>query len=213
MPPSLRLLPQTIRFFDLFRRSGDHVREGAALLLDMLESGEDVQRRARRLKDIEHAADENTHEIFAGLNATFVTPLDREDIAELASALDDVIDWTEEASRRLSLYGLEQAPALAKQLARVLVDQSAEIVQGLDLLGSRKDGSALERATREIHRLENEADDIFAEVLAHLYDGVTDIPGLITAMRWGDIYQVLEGATDKAEHVAVVLRNIALKHA
>jgi uncharacterized protein Yka (UPF0111/DUF47 family) len=212
MPNGLRLIPKTIRFFDMFARSAVNAAEGARILLDIVESGQDIERKARRLKDIEHAGDEITHEIFQALNVSFVTPLDREDIAELASALDDVVDWIEEASRRMRLYRLSTVPILAKQLARVIVDQTDQIVKAVPLLESSKNAAELENATREIHRLENEGDDLFAEVLAHMYDGVDDVPRLIDAMRWGDVYEVMENATDRAEHVAVVMRNVALKH-
>jgi uncharacterized protein Yka (UPF0111/DUF47 family) len=208
----IRLIPQTGRFFPLFQRSAELSHQGATLLLQMLETWTDIERRARQLKDIEHAADENTHQIFRDLNVTFVTPLDREDMSELASALDDVVDWTEEASRRLRLYHLTEPTPLAKQLARVLVDQTEQIVKAVPLIESSRTAERLEEATREIHRLENEGDDLFAETLGHLYDDVTDIPSLVRAIRWGDVYQVLETATDKAEHIAVVLNNIALKH-
>lgn len=208
----LRLIPRSGRFFELVRRSADLDRQGAVLLLEMLESGTDVERKARQLKDIEHAADENTHQIFTDLNQTFVTPLDREDMSALASALDDVVDWAEDASRRLRLYGLTDATPLAKQLARVLVDQTEQLVKAIPLMEATKNAEQLEQVTREIHRLENEGDELFAEALSRLYDGASDIPGLVRAIRWGDIYQVLETATDKAEHVAVVLNNIALKH-
>ncbi|MGH2451814.1 MAG: DUF47 domain-containing protein [Candidatus Limnocylindria bacterium] len=210
--PELRLIPQNPRFFDLFRRSAELNVEAARLLAELLDGREDVQRAARRLKDVEHAADESTHEIFTALHVSFVTPLDREDISELASALDDVVDWIEEASRRMPLYRFSQGTPLAKRFARVIVDQSEQILAGIPHLRSSKGAQALETVTREIHRLENEADELFAEGLAHMYDGVEDIPGLIEAMRWGDLYHVLETATDRAEHVAVVMHNVALKH-
>lgn len=208
----IRLIPRTGRFFELFARSADLAHQGAALLLQMLETWSDLERKARQLKDFEHAADENTHQIFRDLNQTFVTPLDREDMSELASALDDVVDWTEEGSRRLRLFRLEDPTPLAKQLARVLLDQTEQLMKAMPLLESSRDSARLEEATREIHRLENEGDDLFAEALGHLYDDAHDLPSLVRAIRWGDIYQVLETATDKAEHVAVVLNNIALKH-
>lgn len=208
----LRLIPRSGRFFEFVQRSAELDRQGAVLLLEMLETGTDVERKARQLKDIEHAADENTHQIFTDLNQTFITPLDREDMSALASALDDVIDWTEDASRRLRLYRLSEPTPLAKQLARVLVDQTEQLVKAIPLIEATKSAAQLEEVTREIHRLENEGDELFAEALSRLYDGATDIPGLVQAIRWGDIYQVLETATDKAEHVAVVLNNIALKH-
>lgn len=209
--PELRLIPQNPKFFDLFRRTAELNLEAARLLLELLDGVEDVERAARKLKDVEHMADESTHEIFTALNVSFVTPLDREDISELASALDDVCDWIEEASKRMPLYRFSEGTPLARRFARVIVEQCEQILAGVPHLRSSKEARSLESVTREIHRLENEGDDLFAEALAHLYDGVADIPGLIEAIRWGDLYQVLETATDRAEHVAVVMHNVALK--
>src|SRR5919197_1850938 len=209
----LRLIPQDDRFFDLFNRSAENTLEGARLLHDLLESFVDVDRKARHLKDIEHTGDEITHEVFRALNRTFVTPLDREDISHLASALDDVIDWIEESARRIRLYKLAEPTQLARQFGTVILEQCEEIARAVPLLETRRHADALQRATQEIHRLENEGDDLLADAVATLYDGVTEVPQLIHAMRWGDIYQLLEDTTDKAEQVATALSNIALKNA
>jgi predicted phosphate transport protein (TIGR00153 family) len=209
----LRLIPQDDRFFDLFNRSAENTLEGARLLNDLLINYVDVDRKARHLKDIEHTGDEITHEVFRALNRTFVTPLDREDISHLASALDDVIDWMEEIARRIRLYRLDEPTPIARQFGRVILDQAEQIARAVPLLETRRNADALERATQEIHRLENEADDLLAEALGTLYDGVTEVPQLIKAMRWDDLYQLLEDTTDKAEGVATALSNIALKNA
>lgn len=208
-----RLIPQEERFFEMFNRSAENVREGAEALLDLLENYTDVERKARRLKDIEHTGDEITHEIFRALNRTFVTPLDREDISELAGALDDVLDWTEEVSRRMFIYKIDEPTRLARQFARVIFEQAEIIQQIVPLLAKRKDRAAIEKASVEIHRLENEADDLLVEALGGLYDEATDVPSLARAIRWSDLYEILERATDGAEHVATVLQNIVLKHA
>jgi uncharacterized protein len=206
-----RLIPQEERFFDWFNRAAQNNLEAAQLLLDLLEHYEDVERKARHLKDIEHRGDELTHQVFAALNRTFVTPMDREDIGALASALDDVIDWIEEAARRLGLYQVPETTPIARQFGRIILEQNEQIARALPLLDSGKDADQLERATHEIHRLENEGDDLLAEAVAKLYDGVTEIPALIHAIRWGDIYQLLEDTTDKCEYVATVVRNIVVK--
>ena len=209
----LKLIPHDERFFDLFNRSATNTLEGARILHDLMTNYVDVERKARHLKDIEHTGDEITHEVFGALHRTFVTPIDREDISNLASALDDVIDWIEEVGRRVRLYRIDQPTPIACQFTRVILEQVEQIAQGVPLLEDRARAAALERATQEIHRLENEADDLLADATATLYDGVTEVPQLIKAMRWADIYQLLEDATDKAEHVATVLSNIALKNA
>jgi uncharacterized protein len=209
----LRLIPQDARFFDLFNRSAENTLEGARLLDDLLNNYVDVERKTRHLKDIEHTGDEITHEVFGALHRTFVTPIDREDISNLASSLDDVIDWIEEVGRRIHLYRVDQPTQIARQFSRVILEQAEQIARAVPLLETRREADHLQRATQEIHRLENEADDLLAGAIAHLYDGVTEVPELIKAMRWNDIYGLLEDTTDKSENVATVLNNIALKNA
>jgi predicted phosphate transport protein (TIGR00153 family) len=209
----LRLIPQDERFFDLFNRAAENTLDGARLLHDLLNNYVDVDRKARHLKDIEHTGDEITHEVFGALHRTFVTPIDREDISNLASSLDDVIDWIEEVGRRIYLYRIDHPTAIACQFSRVILDQAEQIARAVRLLDARGQAQTLQRATQEIHRLENEGDDLLAEAIATLYDGVTEVPHLIHAMRWNDLYQLLEDTTDKAENVATVLNNIALKNA
>jgi len=209
----LRLIPQDARFFDLFNRSAENVLEGARLLDDLLQNYVDIERKARHLKDIEHTGDEITHEVFGALNRTFVTPIDRDDISNLASSMDDVIDWIEEVGRRIHLYRVDEPTPIARQFSRVILEQSEQIARAVPLLENRRDANPLQKAIEEIHRLENEADDLLAQAIAHLYDGVTEVPQLIKAMRWNDLYQLLEDTTDKCENVAVVLSNIALKNA
>jgi uncharacterized protein len=209
----LRLLPQDDRFFDLFNRSAANNLEGAVVLNDLLTNYVDVDRKARHLKAIEHTGDEITHEVFRALNRTFVTPLDREDISHLAAALDDVIDWVEEVARRIRLYRFDDPTDIARQFGKVILEQCELINKAVPMLEERRYAEAMEHATQEIHRLENEGDDLLADAIATLYDGVTEVPQLIRAMRWDDVYQLLEDTTDKAESVATVLSNIALKHA
>lgn len=209
----LRLIPQDARFFDLFNRSAENTLDGARLLEDLLHNYVDIERKARHLKDIEHTGDEITHEVFGALHRTFVTPLDRDDISNLASAMDDVIDWIEEVGRRIHLYHIDEPTPIARQFSRVILEQSEQIARAVPLLENRREANQLQRSIQEIHRLENEADDLLAQAIAHLYDGVTEVPQLIKAMRWNDLYQLLEDTTDKCETVATVLSNIALKNA
>jgi hypothetical protein len=209
----LRIIPQDERFFEMFNRSADKVLEGATLLVDMLENYTDVERKARRLRDVEHDGDEITHQIFRALNGTFVTPLDREDISLLATRLDDVLDWVEEVGKRLYIYKIDQPTELARRFGRVILDQARVIQRTVPLLEHIKDEASIHEAIVEIHRLENEADDMLVEALAGLYDGATDIPSLVRSMRWSDIYELLEEATDTGERVAITLESIAVKNA
>src|SRR5919197_4277245 len=142
----LRLIPQDDRFFDLFNRSAENTLEGARLLHDLLETYSEVDRKARHLKDIEHTGDEITHEVFRALNRTFVTPLDREDISHLASALDDVLDWIEETGRRVRLYRITQCTPLARQFAKVIQEQAEQLATAVPLLEDRRRAEDLQRA-------------------------------------------------------------------
>src|SRR6202165_2427136 len=209
----LRLIPQDDRFFDLFNRSASNTLEGAEVLYDLVTNFVDVGRKARHLKDIEHTGDEITHEVFGALNRTFVTPIDREDISNLASSLDDVIDWIEEIGRRMYLSRIDQPTLIARQFAKVILEQTEQIARAVPLLEDRRQVETLRRATHEIHRLENEADDLLAEAIATLSDGGPAVPQLIKTMRWDDLYQLLEDTTDKGEQVATILSNIAIKNA
>ena len=209
----LRLIPQDERFFEMFNRAAENILEGAGVLHDLLNNYVDVDRKARHLKDIEHTGDEITHEVFGALHRTFVTPIDREDISNLASSLDDVLDWIEEVGRRIRLYRIDQPTPIACQFSKVILEQAEQIARAVPLLQTLKQAETLARSTQEIHRLENEGDDLLAEAIATLYDGVTEVPQLIHAMRWNDLYQLLEDTTDKAENVATVLNNISLKNA
>jgi predicted phosphate transport protein (TIGR00153 family) len=197
----------------MLARSAVNVAAGAEALLDLVEHYEDVERKVRRLKDIEHDGDEATHAIFDALNRSLVTPFDRDDIARLASALDDVLDWTEEAARRLLAYRLPEPTELSRRFARVIVDQSRTIQRAVPLLQSLRDVQELQRLIVELHRLENEGDDLMTEALGTLYDRATDVPSLVSAVKWGDIYVVLEEATDRGEHVGIALESIVVKHA
>jgi uncharacterized protein len=209
-----RFLPRDEQFFAHFRDAAENAAEVAGVLAEVVEHGEDVERKVRRLRDLEHRGDEITHRVFSALNSTFVTPLDREDIQGLASQLDDFVDDMEEAGRRLWLYRLGGKREPARLLARVLREQADLLAQGVPLLEqASKHGPALLRQTAEIHRLENEADDALNQALATLYDGVTEVPALVQAIRWGEIYGLLEDATDRAEGVANTLEGIVAKHA
>src|SRR5436190_3211384 len=148
----LRLIPQDERFFNLFNRAAENTLEGAQVLHDLLNNYVDVDRKARHLKDIEHTGDEITHEVFGALHRTFVTPIDREDISNLASSLDDVIDWIEEVARRIHLYHIDLPTPIARQFAQVILEQAEQIARGVPLLEQRRQAEILEATTQEIHR-------------------------------------------------------------
>jgi predicted phosphate transport protein (TIGR00153 family) len=208
-----RFLPRDEQFFDLFEESAKNAAEVTAVVQQVVDSDADRDRQVRLLHDLEHRGDEITHRIFNALNSTFVTPLDREDIRSLAVELDDLVDDAEEAGKRLTLYKLEGTREPARLLARILNEQTNSLARAVPLLADvGKQGEQIRRHVLEVHRLENEADDTLNQALAGLYDDVPDIPTLVSQMRWGELYGLLEDATDRAEDVADVLESIFLKN-
>ena len=208
-----RFLPTDERFFGYFRDAATNVLEAARLLVDLIDHYEDVERKTRRLRDYEHRGDEITHQIFNALNSTFVTPFDRDDIRNLASEFDDFLDYIEEIGQRLHLYRIEQTTEKARLLARIIGEQAVLLAEAIPMLEEAKQHDKLLRITVDIHRLENEGDEVLSQALAGIYDDATDIPSLIKAMRWNELYQQLEDTTDRAEDVANTLEGIVLKHA
>ncbi len=209
-----RFLPQNEKFYEHFQDAASNALEVANLLREIFTNGEDIERKVRRLHDLEHRGDEVTHRVFSALNSTFVTPMDREDIAGLAGELDEFVDMMDEVGARLWLYKLDDRPEAAELLTRILVEQANLIDTGMPFLPDlRKQGPTLKRQAVELHRLENEADDALNNALATLYDGVTEVPELIRSLRWGELYGLLEDATDRAEDIGDRLEGIVAKYA
>jgi hypothetical protein len=202
----ISLFPKQEDFFALFRRQAALARKGADLLHEMLERFDRLEERAQELKAVEHEADGVTHDIFAKLNRTFVTPLEREDIHDLASGLDDVLDAVEAIGTRLVLFKIPRSTPAAVQLAMIIARASAQIEEAV---GHLRDSGGLLSHTVEINRLENEADSISRLAVADLFSGTHD---LLDVMRWREIYGRLEGAADKCEDVANTIESIVLKN-
>jgi uncharacterized protein len=161
---------------------------------------------AREILICEQEGDRITHDIIQRLNQTFVTPLDREDIHELASALDDVVDYTEEVADYLGLYKIEAPMEQAQQLARVLHEAAGQIAQAMPRLRGFKN---LSHFTVEINRLENDGDRITREAIASLFDNGIDP---MVVIRWKDIFERLEEAIDATEHVANIVEGVVIKN-
>jgi predicted phosphate transport protein (TIGR00153 family) len=200
-----RIFPRQDDYFDLFRRQAACVQQGCEQLHDMVQHFDDLESRAKRLKDMEHEGDVITHEIFEHLNRTFITPLEREDIHDLASGLDNVLDAVEEIGARLVLFKVVCCTPEAERLTRILVECSKQIVQAVDHL---KDFKNLMGFTIEINRLENEADTISREATAGLFQGKHDV---LDVLRWTEIYGRLESAADRCEDVANTIESIVVK--
>jgi predicted phosphate transport protein (TIGR00153 family) len=201
-----RLIPREEKFYDDFKMMADQLRKGARLLEQMLATDPPVADKANEIKEVEHQCDFLTHEIIQRLNKTFVTPIDREDIHELARTLDDVMDAIDSAAALIPLYKIDKIRGGARELTRVIIEQTGEIRSAVEALEARK--GVLERAI-EINRLENEADRIHKHAVGLLFEEEKDP---IAVMKWKEILDVLEEATDACEDVANLLENVVVKH-
>jgi uncharacterized protein len=208
-----RFLPKNERFFDYFKSGAQNALEMAKAFSDLMHNYSDVEQKVRRIRDLEQQGDDIYHQVSNALTQTFMTPLDREDIVLIAGRLDDFVDGVEDAARRMWLYRITEPTQHAKDLAKLIVGQAELLVSTMPLLENNKNSQEVIKKSKEIKRLEDEADEIMNEVHGDLYDDAKDIQSLIRSIRWGELYQYLEDATDRAQDVANTLEAIALKHA
>ena len=200
------LAPRDREFFDLFEEAGGNILRAAGLLEEMLRDFPERNELARDILICEQDGDRVTHDIIQRLNQTFVTPIDREDIYELASALDDVVDYTEEVADYLGLYNIEAPMVQSQQLAKVLHACARQIAEAMPRLRGFKD---ISHYTVEINRLENDGDRITREAIASLFNNGIDP---MVVIRWKDIFERLEEAIDSCERVANILEGIVIKN-
>jgi len=200
------LAPRDRQFFDLFEEAGGNILRAAGLLEELLTDFPERNDLARDILICEQDGDRITHDIIQRLNQTFVTPIDREDIYALASALDDVVDYTEEVADYLGLYKIEAPMEQAQALAHVLHAAARQISEAMPRLRGFKD---ISHYTVEINRLENDGDRITREAIASLFDNGIDP---MVVIRWKDIFERLEEAIDATEHVANILEGIVIKN-
>lgn len=201
-----RLIPREEKFYADFMSMADQIRVGARLLEEMLAVDPPLRDKALEIREVEHKCDFLTHEIIQRLNKTFVTPIDREDIHSMARALDDVMDAIDDVAALFELYRIEKVRSGTRDLARVVAQQADAMRVAVEALERRK--GVLEHAV-EINRLENEADRIYKRAVGQLFDEEKDP---IAVMKWKEILDLLERATDRAEDVANLLENIIVKH-
>jgi predicted phosphate transport protein (TIGR00153 family) len=194
-------------FFDLFERAGANAVRAATLLDELLAGFPETQLLARDILVCEQDGDQLTHELIRRINQSFVTPIDREDILRLSSALDDIVDFIEEVADYLGLYRVEAPMAQAQALANVLVDATRQIDWAIPLMREFK---SISTHTIEVHRLENEGDRIVRGAIASLFEGGIDP---MVVIRWKDIFEMLENAIDATERAAFVLEGIVIKNA
>jgi len=200
------LIPRDNTFFEMFSQMSDNLIAGARTLVDLFTEYRDLDAKVAEIRRIERVGDEMTHAVLIKLNQSFITPFDREDIHQLTSSLDDVLDFINAACARIIMYRITSPPPVALELARVILLQSQELHRALSLL--RKNGDILTHCV-EINRLENEADVISRAAIGQLFDQEKDP---ITLIKAKELIEFLELATDKAEDVANVLETVVLKN-
>ena len=200
------LLPRDRTFFDLFIEAGQNAVRAAKLLDEMMNTWPESEGLSREILKAEQEGDRITHDIVRRLNSTFVTPIDREDIYALATQMDDVVDFTEEAADFLGLYKIEAPMEQAQALTKVLVASCEQLAMGLENLPSFKD---LDKYWIEIHRLENDGDRISRDAVASLFSNGIDP---MVVIRWKDMFAVLEEAIDATETAAQIIEGIVIKN-
>lgn len=208
--PSLPFIPREEKFFDLFEKSARNTVKAARGLKDMLDNWENVDIKVAEITELEHEGDSITHQIAAMLHRTFVTPFDREDIAALAHRMDDIIDFIHAAADALYIYKIDTPTQRSRELADVIVKAAMEVEKVVPLLRRRSDLKKIPEHCVELNRLENAADKIYRSALGELFDDDKDTAEII---KWREIYEHMESATDRCEDVANVLEGVALKHA
>jgi predicted phosphate transport protein (TIGR00153 family) len=199
--------PGDREFFDLFEEAGTNTVRAADLLDQLLRTWPDHKELSRDLLICEQEGDRITHDLIRKLNNTFVTPIDREDILVLASGLDDIVDFTEEAADYLGLYKIEAPMEQAQRLSEVLLQSTRQIAEAIPRLRGFRD---INHYVVEINRLENDGDRIVREAIASLFDGGIDP---MVVIRWKDIFERLEAAIDACERVSHILEGIVIKNA
>jgi predicted phosphate transport protein (TIGR00153 family) len=200
------LMPHDRVYFELFEEAGQNALRAASLLDEMMATYPDSRAIAPQITECEHEGDRITHDIIHRLNQTFVTPIDREDILSLASALDDIVDFTEEVADFLGLYKIEAPMDQAIKLTHVLRAATHQLADAIRRLRGFQD---ISHHTVEVNRLENDGDRITREAVASLFD--TGIDPMVV-IRWKDLFERLEAAIDATEHVAYILEGIVIKN-
>ncbi len=203
-------MPREEVFFPLFEESARNMVKAAKSLKELVDNWQDVEQKVNEITELEHEGDTITHKIMAQLHRTFITPFDREDIAQLAHTLDDVIDFIHAASDAMLLYKVDPPGRRVKELAGIIVVGATEIAKAMPQLRHRSELKQILKRCVELNRVENMADRVYRSALAELFSDSTDIAHII---KWREIYEHMESATDRCEDVANVLEGVAIKNA
>ncbi len=205
----MKFFPKEIDFFEIFDRAALNVTKAASLLVSLMENFDNIEARAKEIYEVEQDGDMLTHDIMKKLNKTFITPIDREDLHTLASGLDDVLDLIWASVDRLAVFKITEPTKEAVAMSKDLF-ATAEVIHKAIKKLKEKNYSHVQEYCIEINRLENKIDRGFRDALGSLFENMKD-PILI--IKWKEIYEHLEDASDKCEDVANVLESIVLKYA
>ena len=208
--PRFSFVPREEKFFDLFVDSARNMVKAARGLKDLLDDWNNIGVKVAEITELEHEGDSITHQIAALLHRTFVTPFDREDIALLSHTMDDITDFIHAAADAIFIYKVDSPTERAKELAETIVQAALEVERAVVLLRRRSDLKKIMEHCVELNRLENRADKIYRSALGELFEDDKDTAYII---KWREIYEHMESATDRCEDVANVLEGVALKHA
>ena len=206
-----RFLPKETSFFDFFEQHAELTVEGTKEFLSLVTTGANIDAKAKRIADIEHETDVITHRCVEALHKTFITPIDRDDIHRLITKMDDIMDFVEAAAERIALYEITTMTAEVRDLADVLVRASEQVVLAARGLRNLKDPQTILKLCVDINRLENEGDQILRRAVAKLFKESAGDP--INVIKWKEIYENLESATDRCEDVANIIEGVVLEHA
>ena len=204
------LLPREDSFFIMLKESSANLKVTAAKLLDLMEKYEDVPAKVEEIRRLEEVGDGIIHRIMTQLHKTFITPLDREDIAQVGERLDDVLDCIEEAARYMTEYNIVTPTESARELSRIIVRCAETLDKAMGILGGR--GAKLKGLLDlkdQLNTLENEADRVTSRAMGELFESYS----AIDIIKWKEVYGQLEGATDRCEEIAAILEGIVIKHA
>lgn len=205
----MRLFPRQVDFFSVFARASQNLIKASGRLVELFEKFENVDEQVKAIEDLEHENDDLTHEVMQHLARTFLTPIDREDIHALAKGLDDIMDFTWAAADRVVLFRVHRTRPYALALARSLQENTETVHRAIEELRAKK-YVALRKSCIDINSLENDADSLFREAMERIFDEEKD-PVLL--IKWKEILEHIELATDKCEDVANTLESVVLKHA
>ncbi len=206
----ISLLPREYKFYDFFEQGASNMVRASLKLKDLVDNWQNVEALVAEITEIEHQGDSITHQIIAQVHRTFITPFDREDINLLAGSIDDVTDLIQAAADAMLVYKIDRPGANAKELADIIVKSSQEVQLAISQLKRPGEYKQMLEKCVEINRLENTADRVYRAALGGLFDGETSMTDII---KWREIYEHMEAATDRCEDVADVLEGVALKNA